>query len=325
MSCASAPPAAGPLRVSPDNPRFDLSRHDPAYFDRLRQRVARAGERGIYVSIMLFEGHGLHASEAPWCWDGHPMNVHNNVNESGAYSTTWQYHLIDFIHARERTLPSQHPVGMTFQYCGDRAQRGTNATLFASPADWISPNPEGGYTDDPPPADGSKVIFTDTDHLWGIGGNHGWVWKSFCRGLNPLFMDPCSPPIESRGPAGQTSPWTDHLTGLSRLDPQWDPLRHALGQTRRLAERMDLRRAVPHGELASTGYCLADPGTEYAVYLPVGGVVTVDLSAARGRLRAEWIDPTGGEALAATVEGGARRTLRSPAAGDVALYLRAER
>jgi hypothetical protein len=32
----------------------DLSRIDPAFLDRLRSRVAEAGERGIYVGIMLF-------------------------------------------------------------------------------------------------------------------------------------------------------------------------------------------------------------------------------------------------------------------------------
>ena len=31
---------------------------------------------------------------------------------------------------------------------------------------------------------------TQADHLWGIGGNRAWVWKSFTRGLNPIFMDP---------------------------------------------------------------------------------------------------------------------------------------
>jgi hypothetical protein len=34
------------------------------------------------------------------------------------------------------------------------------------------------------------VILSDTDHLWCIGGNHSWVWKSFLRGLHPIFMDP---------------------------------------------------------------------------------------------------------------------------------------
>ena len=35
------------------------------------------------------------------------------------------------------------------------------------------------YRQDPPPADGRKVSFPDTDHLWGHGGNPNWVWKCF--------------------------------------------------------------------------------------------------------------------------------------------------
>jgi hypothetical protein len=38
-------------------PKFDLSQFNQAYFDRMRQRVIDAGSRGIYVSVMLFNGH----------------------------------------------------------------------------------------------------------------------------------------------------------------------------------------------------------------------------------------------------------------------------
>ena len=47
---------------------------------------------------------------------------------------------------------------------------------------------------------------------------------------------------------------------------------------------MNLAEMVPHGELASTDYCLANPGQEYLVYLPEGGEVTVDLSGEHGRI-----------------------------------------
>ena len=65
--------------------------------------------------------------------------------------------------------------------------------LLAGPADWISPQNDGvsgDYQNDPPPADGRKVILSDTDHLWGVGGDFHWVWKSFVRGQNPIYMDP---------------------------------------------------------------------------------------------------------------------------------------
>lgn len=70
----------GPGMALDGKPKFDLSKFDQAYFDRLRSRVIAARDRGIYVSIMLFEGHGLRASLAPWRWDGHPFNAENNIN-----------------------------------------------------------------------------------------------------------------------------------------------------------------------------------------------------------------------------------------------------
>ncbi len=49
----------GPGEALDGRPKFDLKQFDPAYFERLRTRVNAAGQRGIYVSVMLFEGWGL--------------------------------------------------------------------------------------------------------------------------------------------------------------------------------------------------------------------------------------------------------------------------
>lgn len=121
------------------------------------------------------------------------------INEGGA--TDWQVAMIDFIHWTESGMRKLHPVGMTHRI----APAQYNRQLFAGPADWISPAGEPqewlvpqsvnleNYRDDPPAADGTKVVVSDTDHLWGHGGNSKWVWKSFLRGLNTLFMYPWWP------------------------------------------------------------------------------------------------------------------------------------
>jgi len=215
----------GPGFARDGKPKFNLYEFEESYFSRLRHRVEMAAERGIYVSIMLFEGHC--AQFAVQGWEFHPFHPDNNVNgvdggrleyytlnneavlalqesyvrkvidtvndldnvlyeicnEAGNYSTEWQYHLIHFIKSYETEKSKQHPVGMTFQYGGEKS--GSNANLFNSFADWISPNPEGGYREDPPVNDGRKVVLNDTDHLWGEGGSPQWVWKSFTRGHNP--------------------------------------------------------------------------------------------------------------------------------------------
>lgn len=76
----------GPGTAKDGKPKFDLSKFDPAYFDRLRDYVIIAGDRGIYVSVMLFEGFGLHLSLPPDNIEGHPFHAANNVNGVGIAS-----------------------------------------------------------------------------------------------------------------------------------------------------------------------------------------------------------------------------------------------
>jgi len=339
------------------DPKFDLSAFNPEYFQRLRKRVEAAGQRGIYVSIMLFEGWDLQHSREDW--KRHPFHRENNINhidgdpdgdglgiethtleipevtrmqeayvrkvidtvndldnvlyeianETGAYSTAWQYHLIDSIREEERTRAKQHPVGMTFQYSREAATRGTNRILFDSPADWISPNsnaPEDyNYKSNPPASDGSKVILSDTDHLWGIGGDVDWVWKSFTRGHNLLFMDP----------------YDNSVLGKASAD-SWDLLRANLGHVRRVSQRFDLTPMQPRDDLASTGFCLANNGHSYVVYVPDSGKVEIDLSNASGSYSVEWLAPsTGLISDADPIQGGVTRALSAPSPGPAVLLL----
>jgi len=64
---------------------------------------------------------------------------------------------------------------------------------------------------------------------------------------------------------------------------------------RMLTEELNIFDCTPHNDLLSDraengAYCTANPGTEYAVYFPAGGTVTLDLSAAEGELTARWLD-----------------------------------
>jgi hypothetical protein len=57
--------------------KFDLSRWDAAYFERLEAFVAEAGKRGIVVEVVLFSSY--YGSG----WPHSPMNAANNVNGVG--------------------------------------------------------------------------------------------------------------------------------------------------------------------------------------------------------------------------------------------------
>jgi hypothetical protein len=69
-------PRTGPGEALDGKPKFDLTKFNEAYFDRLRDRVAAARDQGIYVSIMLFGG----SYECKGGWDGNPFNARNNIN-----------------------------------------------------------------------------------------------------------------------------------------------------------------------------------------------------------------------------------------------------
>ena len=360
---------SGPGLALDGKPRFDLGSYNPRYFERLRQRVIMAGERGIYVSVMFFEGWCVKwSTPASDAWPSHPYHQANNINQVNgdpdgdgiadiycldvpevveyqkAYmrkvidsvndldnvlfeiineipddrrGVTWHYAMIDFVHQYESTLPKQHPVGMTAEGGGQH-----NPILFDSPADWISPGfgPDEEYKYNPPAADGSKVILADTDHLWGHGGNYAWAWKSFLRGLNVLFMDPWEPV------PGTTQPTYAQDRLNTRNFSDWGLLRANLGHIRRFAMRRDLNRALPHGELASARFCLAEPGKTYLVYIPDDAQVDVDLSQAQGPFEIEWFSPRSGEITQDGEVGGGRKVhFVSPFGMDVVLFLYARK
>ena len=254
------------------------------------------------------------------------------INEGGG--TAWQYHMIRFIKKTESTMPKQHPVGMTHR--ADKVQR--NKDLFDSPADWISPNHEpiswrlgdstisSSFKTDPPQADGKKVIITDTDHLWGHGGNYKWVWKSFLRGLNPIFMDPWDP-LPGKEDEAKTTGWIYDEGGISKDDrnyPEFFLIRQNMGHTRLFAERINLRKMMPHGELSSTGYCLADRGNEYLVYFPESDIAKLDLRDAKGEYSVEWFIPLMNKTVFGprTIPGGGYVKIQPPVSLDAVLYLK---
>jgi Family of unknown function (DUF6298) len=367
----------GPGMAQDREPKFDLNHFNQVYFDRLHARAEEAGKRGIYVSIMLFNGwsvdsqKGVIKSGNPW--KTHPFNLKNNINgidgdlnhdgsgeeshtlassaiteiqekyvrkivdtvndldnvlyeisnESHNGSRDWQYHTITYIKNYEAKKGKQHPVGMTATF-----PNGDNSMLFASPADWISPLPDPYSVtispkleiDNPPTAQGRKVVLADTDHLCGVCGDPKWVWKSFTRGENPVFMDTYDGYFARDTLLEKVSP-SDPLN----YQP-WISLRHNLGYTLTYANQIGLAEMQPRGDLASTGYCLAslsEKNAEYLIYSPLGGNITVDLSFAKGDLIIEWLSPNTGMVISGTkTTGGGNRTFIPPFEGDTILYVK---
>src|SRR5918998_975967 len=357
----------GPGVAADGKPKFDLTKFSQNYFDELRERVIEAGQDGIYVSVMLFQGWSLEDKNQggvnPWKY--HPFNKDNNINnvngdpgntgkgntthttnapagvetaqkayvrkvidtlndldnvlyeisnESLGTSAQWQHEMIGYIKDYEATKPKQHPVGMTMI-------EASHDKLFNSDADWISPGAVGGYGTDPPAANGSKVILSDTDHIWGMGGDASWVWKSFTRGLNPIMMDDLKSTSVYPGGitdgAGSLWPPSNSSDGLYTV-------RLGMKQIADYAEKIDLDSAKPSGSLTSTGYMLADPGDQYLAFSPSGGTFTVNLSAGAGeKFTVEWLNVnTGAKVTSATISGGSTaHSFTAPFSGPAALFL----
>jgi hypothetical protein len=68
--------------------KFDLDRWNPAYFDRLKRFVRRAGQAGVVVEMNLFCPFYEDSQ-----WQLSPMNAANNVNGLGAVARTNVYTL----------------------------------------------------------------------------------------------------------------------------------------------------------------------------------------------------------------------------------------
>ncbi|MGI5899520.1 MAG: DUF6298 domain-containing protein [Christensenellales bacterium] len=346
-------------------PKFDLDKWNEDYFVRLRERVRQAGEKGIYVAVLMFEGWcGKNKSGRMDSWLSHPYNVQNNVNgddggdqniftldisaivrreeafvkkvidtlndlDNVLYeivnevrnefdSKIWQMHMIDFIHKYEKGLPKQHPVGISASGAYE-----DNVLLMHSNADWVAPGIDFkyNYRIDPPAMDGKKVVIMDTDHICALdhAGDRKLVWKCFTRGYNYALMDPWVP---------LPGKLLDHIKHWEKKkdDPVFEDARKNIGYTLMLAERVDLNRMFPRDDLANSGYCLADPGEAYIVYVPEGGEVAVDLCAYDCEFTYEWFSPEKGEIMASGVIMGGRAdystNFKLPFKGDAVLFLK---
>ena len=353
----------GPGLAMDDKPRFDLTKLDPAYFRRLRERVALAGTRGIYVSIMLFNGWSIDQKRAPGAdpWLGHPFNAANNVNgvdgdpfHTGyglstetlrvpavvAVQEDYIRHVVDAVKDLDNVLYEITNEGdstsIAWQYrmvhTVKRFERG------------MAKRHPVGMTAVWPVMETDAALFHGPAD-W-ISPDGRAARTELLAGRKVILYDTdhlCSPCT----PAGFA--WTSLTDGLNPLlmdpylvaysgmgvspayrlaDQGYEFLRQSLGYALTYANRVDLTRMRPRPRLAGTGHCLAHPGAaaEYLVYLPHGDTVTVDLSESPVPLQVEWFSPATNQVFDGSgVSGGGLTAFRAPFAGEAVLYLHAHR
>ena len=323
----------GPGKALDGKPKFDLRQFDPAFFERLRSQLGAAQDRGIYVSIMLFEVYGFMDRDGIYpksLWAGNVFHGPNNVNNidldenddghgleffftsdpqvrdiqrawtkkvidtanqfdnvffeiaNELEAKPWQYEMIQLVKEYEATKPKRHLVYMS---PGGRNRNGgwsrlPKDDLVRSPADLYSVTRgwNRSYRGDPPIERAVKPVFMDMDHVAvDNDGDNDWnnnptmPWKLLTRGYHQCIYD-----------HDYWKPTTNQAA--------WDTTRYNIGATVEYAGRMDLARTHPWNDMASTKYCLANPGREYLVFRPGSGPFTVKGLKSGRKYRFEWYE-----------------------------------
>jgi uncharacterized protein YjdB len=354
--------SAGPFRrtgpgVALDGKaKFDLSQFDDAYFDRVRTRVQDAGSRGIYVSIMLFDGWSITTkpgSSANNPWKGHPFNSANNVNGINgdangdglgvevqtlanpaitALQDAYVRRMIDAVNDLDNVLFEISNEGdatsKAWQYHMIQLIRDYEATRGKRHPVGITAMWPGGIDTDLYSSGADWISPTgNIDNPSSANGSKVVIGDTdhFCGICGNVAW------VWRSFTRGQNPILMDGYDGAAigvgasdytAGNPVWEAIRKNLGYARGYAARINLAAAFPRGDLASTGYCLAVVGSEYLVFLPSGGSASVNLTSVSGTRTVEWLNPTSGQTIVgATVSGGGSRTITAPFSGAAVAYI----
>lgn len=346
----------GPGVALDGKPKFDLTQFNQAYFDRLRSRVQDAGARGIYVSVMLFNGWSVttkpgYAKGNPW--DGHPFNIDNNINGinpdtnddgSGrevqtlansavtALQDAYVRRVIDAVNDLDNVL-------FEIDNEGELSSKSWQYHMIQLIKNYESAKP--------------KHHPVGISAMWPNGVDAD-LYSSAADWVSPTG-DLTNPAVANGSKVVISD--TDHLCGIcgntawvwksftrgqnpilmdgydgaaigvgasdySASNSVWEAIRKNFGYARNFSLRMNMAAAVPRGDLSSTGYCLAVVGSEYLVFLPSGGSANVNLSGVGGSRTVEWLNiGTGKTTIGTSVNGGGTVRITAPFSGAAVAYI----
>jgi hypothetical protein len=340
----------GPGQAIDGAPKFDLTRFDGEYFERLRSRVEKARDSGIYVAVMLFEGWALQFTDG---WKHHPFHGPNNVNgveadlngdgsgaefnmrnatgigrRIGELQEAYVRQVIDTVNEFDNVLyeicNESHAESTEWQYHLIRFVQEYEANKPKQHPVGMTFQYRGG----------SNQVLFDSPADW-ISPNPGDSKQSYrdepCATCTTKIVVNDTDHLWGHTGGDNIWVWRSFTRGLHILfmeeilpSPTWqDSARQAMGQVLRWAARVDLAAMKPEDSLSTTRYCLATRGKEYLVFQSNKGEFKVDLTDAAGTFQAVWFDVNLDRETAATpVEGGAVRTFTTPFPGPAVLHLR---
>lgn len=326
---------AGPETAVDGLPRFDLAQLNPAYFQRLRERVQLARERGLYVAVMLFNGWSVGPNgdghENPW--RGHPFNAKNNINgidgdpkRTGRGTRVHRLEDPSIVRYQEAYVRA---VAIAVGDLDNVLYEVSNESLAPSmewQRHWIKYLREmqgAGLILRQPVGVSAERPGESNDDL--LASNADWIapFRVHPRPLDPMPWHGAEVMINDTdhlcGVCGSV-PWawrsltrgqnTALMDAYNRTNAElghvlpwltetdWPAVRRAMGWTRVVASWLDLRGAQPFGGLSSSGYLLGRPGKgpeRWVLYLDSKPSARLMGELTRGRYRQSWINAETGE------------------------------
>jgi hypothetical protein len=338
----------GPGMARDGRPRYDLTRPNEAFFERLHSVCEAARERGIFLQLTLFDAWMLKHADL---WALHAYHRDNNVNgvdgdpadtgrgtdgERGFCSlgnpTAFEQqkafirHVVDSVSDLDNVF---FEIANENYYSADweRAlcefiheyEAGKPKRHLSMPLDLPDHDYGGIKTWDLASlhanllrarALGQPLIF-DTD---GIGSPDDATvrkaaWTAFASGGHVSYLDESL----QAGPAHGGD-----VRGTSRAT-----LRGQLGHLARFARRVRFWEMHPEETAVKAGAAYAlGSADELVAYLPTGGTLTLDSPGMKGPLTALWLNPRTGEMGAASACANLRqREFAAPDAQDWVLWV----
>lgn len=334
----------GPGSAADGQPRFDLTRIDPEYFDYWRKVIAYAGEKGVVVQLVIFDSwHNKQqvtwrsSSGRVWGMKYDFYCGENNINGIDA-CTPRQWH-----NPRHPVFDVQKAlVRRVVDELGDLP----NIVWEISNENYTNEDWElqlAGYLSEYEASRGfprKLVIPRDLPNHDGAGGKEnatGQVFREISANSRlgkPLIAD--NDGGGHAGPEGRRKKAWVALTAGGHVNyfhaGMYDPevLRSAdvrrgmfyIGLTRKFLEdfSIDLRGMGDCRRQVTRGYCLGTAGERYVVYLETGGKVQV--SQMPPEPEAYWFDPRTGESRPAKWSAGrGGAAFAAPDAQDWVLYI----
>jgi len=332
----------GPGQALDGGAKFDLLQFNQNHFDQLRARVIEAAQRGVYVSVVLFqslESSSKKKQDKPWYRN--PFNRDNNINNINgdpdgngtgdeAYNLTipaitslqeaYLRKVVDTLNDLDNVLYELSGDGSL----GNAAWQNYIITYLKNyQATKTTQHPVGVSYSDGKEAD--EIFAGPADWIIAYGAD---LKPPVAEGGKVLFLE-MNPRMLNRS-SSTAGFWKAFTRGFNVIEKEFDSfspsvsesLHTTIAQLVAYSEIINLASMISSDAACSTHYCLVNPGNEYLIYLPSGNRLWIDLSTTQQDFLPTWFDPKSGQTIDGNpIRGGAQTTIQASFRGPAMLHM----